>query len=75
MRIPVPVLFQDAKGTVLGISPYDYAAWTSILNNKEVVASEALKGIEGGHRQGALGCRENRSSSPYCDRESRLGSA
>jgi hypothetical protein len=47
MRIPVPVLYQDAKGTVVGISPYDYAAWTSILNNKEVVVSEALKGVTG----------------------------
>lgn len=25
---------QNAKGAVVGISPYDYAAWTSTLNNK-----------------------------------------
>jgi hypothetical protein len=38
---------QNAKGTVVGISPYDYAAWTITLNNKEVVVSEALKGMQG----------------------------
>jgi hypothetical protein len=38
---------QNAKGAVVGISPYDYAAWTSTLNNKEVVVSEALKRMQG----------------------------
>ena len=31
---------QNTKGAVIGISPYDYAAWTNILNNKEVLVSE-----------------------------------
>jgi hypothetical protein len=38
---------QNTKCDVIGISPYDYAAWTSTLNNKKVVVSEALKGMQG----------------------------
>ncbi len=38
---------QNTKGVVVGISPYDYAAWTSTLNNKEMVATEVLKRIQG----------------------------
>ncbi len=38
---------QNEKGTVIGISPYDYAAWTSTLDKKEIVTSEALNRMQG----------------------------
>jgi hypothetical protein len=38
---------QNAKGVVIGLSPYDYAAWTSTLNNKEQRTTEFLKQVPG----------------------------
>jgi len=38
---------QNTKGAVIGISPYDYAAWTSTLSNKERGATEFLQKVQG----------------------------
>jgi hypothetical protein len=38
---------QNNKGVAIALSPYDYAAWTSILDNKEQRTAELLKQVAG----------------------------
>jgi hypothetical protein len=38
---------QNTKGAVIGISPYDYAAWTSTLSNKAQGITEFLQKVQG----------------------------
>ncbi len=38
---------QNVKGVVVAVSPYDYAAWTKTLNNKEQGFTEFLKRVPG----------------------------
>jgi len=38
---------QNAKGVVIALSPYDYAAWTSTLDNEEKGTTDFLKQVSG----------------------------
>ncbi len=38
---------QNNKGAIIGLSPYDYAAWTSTLDRKEKMTTEKLKSMSG----------------------------